>query len=291
MLARIARRTPLSDTGRVASPALSSAAVIARLRAAGCIAAEDEARELLAAAPGADVLEEWLRRREDGEPLAWITGRVEFCGRRLHVDPGVYVPRPQTEELARRAASALAGGGRAADLCTGTGAIAAHLMAQVPAASVVAVDLDPVAVACARRNGVDALVGDVDALVGDAAALHPGTAFDVVTCVPPYVPAGEVHLLPADVQRYEPRAALDGGAEGLDIARRVVVAAARMLAPGGSLFIELGGDQDQRLAPDLKAAGFRDVEPWTDEDDELRGLSARTRQGTELGASGPNSRS
>lgn len=249
-------------------PATSAANVVARLRAAGCIAAEEEARELLAAAPGETVPEEWLRRRERGEPLAWITGSVEFCGGRLHVAPGVYVPRIQSEELARRAARRLPDHGRAADLCTGAGAIAAHLRAEVPTASVVGIDLDPVAVECAASNGVTAVAGDLDYPLGE------DHSFDVVTAVPPYVPTGELHLLPADVQRYEPRAALDGGADGLDVARGVVAAAARLLRPGGWVFIELGGDQDEALAPDLAAAGFGELESWRDEDGDLRGIAA-----------------
>jgi release factor glutamine methyltransferase len=243
-------------------------ALVARLRAAGCVAAEEEAHELLAAAPDRRVLEEWLSRREQGEPLAWITGRMEFCGRRLHATPGVYVPRIQTEELARRAGWLLPDHGRAADLCTGAGAIAAHLLAEVPTASVIGVDLDPEAVACAARNGVRALVGDVDLPLG------PEHSFDVVTAVPPYVPTGELRLLPADVQRYEPRVALDGGADGLDLARRVVAAAGRLLAPGGWLLVEVGGNQDEALAPDLAAAGFSDVESWWDDDGDLRGVAA-----------------
>jgi release factor glutamine methyltransferase len=243
--------------------------VVARLRAAGCVAAEAEARELLAAAPDARVLEEWLSRRELGEPLAWITGRLRFCGRWLHETRDVYVPRIQTEELARRAARLLPDHGSAADLCTGAGAIAAHLQAEVPTASVIGVDVDPTAVACAVSNGVRAVVGDVDLPLG------PERSFDVVTAVPPYVPTNELRLLSADVQRYEPRTALDGGSDGLDVARRVVAAAGRLLASGGWLLIELGGNQDEALAPDLAASGFGEVASWRDEDGELRGLAAR----------------
>jgi release factor glutamine methyltransferase len=246
-----------------------AAAVVTRLRAAGCVAAEEEAHELLTAAPDRDVLEGWLSRRERGEPLAWITGGLEFCGRRVRVTPGVYVPRIQSEELARRAGRLLPDHGRAADLCTGAGAIAAHLLAVVPTASVIGVDLDADAVACAAGNGVHAVVGDL------AEPLGPLGSFDVVTAVPPYVPTGQLRLLPPDVQRYEPRVALDGGTDGLDVARRVVVAASLLLARGGWLLIELGADQDETLRPDLVAAGFGDVESWRDEDGDLRGLAAR----------------
>ncbi|HWC11956.1 MAG TPA: hypothetical protein VG455_12115, partial [Acidimicrobiales bacterium] len=111
-------------------------AVVDRLLAAGCVAAEEEAAALRGAAPDEATLEVWVRRREQGEPLAWVTGSLQFCGRSLRVDPGVYVPRVHSEELARRAAALLPAEGRAVDLCTGTGAVAAHLSAGVPTANV-----------------------------------------------------------------------------------------------------------------------------------------------------------
>lgn len=241
--------------------------VVDRLVAAGCVAAEEEAAAFVAAAPDEATLEAWLRRREQGEPPAWITGTAVFCGRALHVAPGVYVPRQHSEELARRAAAVLPEGGRALDLCTGAGAVAAHLLAEVPAATVVGVDRDHGAAACARRNGVPTLVGDL-------AEPIRARRFDVVTAIAPYVPTGAIRLLPADVQRYEPREALDGGADGLDVVRRVVGAAARLLRPGGWLLVELGGEQDEAL--DL--TGFDDVTAWVDDDGDLRGVACRRRQ-------------
>jgi len=243
-------------------------AIVARLAAAGCVAAGAEAGELVDAAPDAAVLEAWVRRRVAGEPLAWITGRTRFCGRRLWVDPGVYVPRPQTEELARRAAALLPTGGCALDLCTGSGAVAAHLAWARPGASVVGVDVDAAAARCARRNGVAVVVADLDASLA-------GGRFDVVTAVAPYVPTGQLRFLPADVQRHEPRRALDGGADGLGVARRVVRAAARLLRPGGWLLLELGGEQDRALRPTLAASGFDEADTWRDDDGDLRGLAAR----------------
>jgi release factor glutamine methyltransferase len=250
--------------------------VLDRLWAAGCVAADEEAEELWAAAPDDATVEAWLRRREQGEPLAWITGTLPFCGRTLRVDRGVYVPRYQTEDLARRAATLLAavpaGPARAVDLCTGAGAIAAHLRAEVPGAAVVGVDIDPLAVACARRNGVPAVQADLDRPPLRAAA------FELVTAVAPYVPTGEIAFLPADVQRYEPRRALDGGDDGLDLVRRVVAAAGRLLRrPGGWLLTEVGGDQHDLLQPALDAAGFGPASPWFDEDGDLRGLAAPVR--------------
>jgi len=243
-------------------------AVVERLRAAGCVRAEDEAAELLAAAPDDDTLDAWLARREQGEPLPWITGTTRFCARTIHVDAGVYVPRFQSEDLARRAAAVLPAHGRAVDLCTGAGAIAAHLRASVPRSVVIGVDVDTRAVACARRNGVLAVVGDVDAPLRER-------AFDVVTAVAPYVPTDELAYLPADVQRHEPRLALDGGDDGLAVVRRVVGAAERLLRPGGWLLTELGGDQDVRLATALEP--FTRVAPWYDDEGDLRGIAALRR--------------
>ncbi|MGI9023687.1 MAG: N5-glutamine methyltransferase family protein [Acidimicrobiales bacterium] len=247
------------------------AAVVRRLRAAGCVAADDEAAEIFAADPDEATLEDWLRRREQGEPLAWITGTVRFCGHVLHVAPGVYVPRTQTEELARRGATLLPADGRAVDLCTGAGAVAVHLMAQVPTAAVVGVDIDRRAAACARRNGVPAVVGDL------AEPVRSPAGVDLVTAVAPYVPTGALGLLPADVQHHEPRLALDGGDDGLDVVRRVVAAAGRLLRPGGWLMVEAGGDQELALAPTLAAAGFDPVEPWRDDDGDLRLVASRYR--------------
>lgn len=239
-----------------------------RLARAGCVAADEETEELLAAACDPPTLMAWVSRRERGEPLAWVTGRTRFVDRTVHVDPGLYVPRAQSAELALRAGELLPEGGRAADLCTGTGAIAMHLAAARPAATVVAADLDPRAAACARRNGLSAVVADMDRGLA-------GGAFDVVCAVTPYVPTGAMHLLPADTVRFEPRAALDGGLDGLDNVRRLAGGAARLLRPGGWLLTEIGGDQDGSIGPILAGAGFGSPTFWRDEDGDLRGVMAR----------------
>jgi release factor glutamine methyltransferase len=241
---------------------------VARLAAAGCVAPAVEARELLRDQPDGDELEARLRRREAGEPLEWITGRARFGDLTLSIAPGVYVPRRQTEELARRAAAVLPARGLALDLCTGSGAVAAWMARHVPDALVVGVDVDPAAVACAQRNGVVALVGDL------ASALHAPGAVDVVTAVAPYVPTADRRFLPADVQRHEPALALDGGDDGLSVVRRVVEQAVRLLRVGGRLLLELGGAQAELLAPDLDRHGFAAVDTWNDDDGDLRGLVA-----------------
>jgi release factor glutamine methyltransferase len=210
-----------------------------------------------------------VRRRETGEPLEWITGRARFGDLTLAIVPGVYVPRPQSEVLATRAAAVLPARGIALDLCTGCGAVAASMCAAVRGATVVGVDLDPVAVACARRNGVVALVGDL------AAPVHAPAAVDVVTAVAPYVPSEARRLLPSDVRRHEPVVALDGGDDGLVVVRRIVAQAAVLLRPGGHLLLELGGTQDAALAPHLTGRGFGAIAVWRDEHDDLRGLAAR----------------
>ena len=249
----------------------SAANVTERLMAAGCVAADVEAQELIAVAPDNATLETFINRRTRGEPLAWITGRTRFCGHFLLVDRDVYVPRMQTEELARRAAVLLAARGekgRAVDLCTGSGAVAVHLIAAVPIAVVVAVDSDLTAAACARRNGVSVIAGNL----GEPLSRR---VFDVVTAVAPYVPTADLPFLPADVQRYEPLGALDGGSDGLDLLRRVVASAAGLLRLGGWLLIEVGGDQDGKLAPTLESQGFGAATTWRDLDGDLRGLAAQ----------------
>jgi release factor glutamine methyltransferase len=215
--------------------------LVARLAAAGCIAPDEEAGMLLEAAGGdAGRLEALVRRREAGEPVEWIAGWAPFCGLRVGVTAGVYVPRAQTEVLARAAVAALAarGGGVAVDLATGSGAVALVLAAA--GAEVVATEVDPVAVACARANGVAVFEGDLDEPLP---ASYEGRV-DVLTANVPYVPTGALELLPRDVRDHEPVLALDGGADGLDLVRRVLALAPRWLRPGtGTVLVEIGPDQ------------------------------------------------
>jgi release factor glutamine methyltransferase len=246
--------------------------VVERLRAAGCVAAEEEAGELRAVASDEIHLDSLVRRREAGEPLAWITGRVLFCGVSVAVDAGVYVPRWQTEVLTERAVALLPEGGIAVDLCCGSGAISRVLAARRPAATIVATDIDPSAVACAGTNGVDAHAGDLFAPL--ARGLR-GTV-DVVVAVPPYVPSAGLAML---ARTPEPPLALDGGPDGLDVARRIVSGAPEWLRRGGSLLIEIGRPQVHAMHAALEANGFRDVAALHDLEGDVSGLSARFQEG------------
>ena len=184
------------------------------------------------------------------------------------VEPGVFVPRRQSERLALEAVARLPERGLAVDLCTGAGAIAVVLARRRPLARVVASEIDPLAAACARANGIEVFEGDM------AADLPAGLIgqVDVVTAVVPYVPTAELCFLPRDVLAFEPRRALDGGEAGTLLLVRAVRAAASLLRPGGSLILELGGDEADLLRPVLAQNGFCDVELRVDEEGDPRAL-------------------
>jgi release factor glutamine methyltransferase len=225
------------------------AEVVARLRAAGCVFAEDEARLLVSAAQTPVELTTMLDRRVAGQPLEHILGWAEFCGLKIAVDPGVFVPRHRTEFLVEQAA-ALVRTGRSrtvvVDLCCGSGAVGLALVDALEDPELVAVDVDPAAVRCARRN-LAAARGQV--YQGDLYEPLPVTLHgrvDVLVANVPYVPTDEISLLPPEARVYEPRIALDGGADGLDVARLVAAGAPRWLAPGGCLLIETSERQAPR---------------------------------------------
>ncbi|MFD8964947.1 putative protein N(5)-glutamine methyltransferase [Streptomyces sp. NPDC059568] len=226
-----------------ASPSFSApsavvTAVISRLRAAGCVFAEDEARLLVSTAGTAAELAVMVDRRVAGLPLEHVLGWAEFCGLRIAVDPGVFVPRRRTEFLVREAAALARPRAVVVDLCCGSGALGAALVAALDRAELYATDIDPAAVRCARRN-VDAVGGQV--YEGDLYDPLPGALrgrVDVLLANVPYVPTEEVGLLPPEARIHEARVALDGGADGLDVLRRVTAGAPGWLAPGGSLLVE-----------------------------------------------------
>ena len=253
-------------------PAPSDRGELAELLAdAGFVAAADEAGELLARAGGdQELLDALVARRLTGEPLAWITGSVCFCGLEIAVDPGVYVPRWQTEALALRAVERLPANGAAVDVCTGAGAIAKTLMARRPQARVLATDLDERAVACARRNGVEAHRGDLLAPLPRALE----GSVDVVVGVVPYVPTGDLRLLHRDALTFESTLSYDGGEDGTALLRRVVADSTRFLRRGGALLLELGGHQADALGDDLGRLGYVDVDVLRDEEGDVRGIEA-----------------
>ncbi len=204
-----------------------------------------------------------IKRRGEGEPVAHLTGRREFWSRSFAVTPDVLVPRPETELVVERALALVVSRDRALrvlDLGTGSGAIAVTLATELPQAQVTAVDRSEAAVAVATGNAASAGVdGRVRVLLGDwTAALDPGARFDLVVSNPPYIPSDEIAALAPEVRR-EPRLALDGGADGLDAYRRIVPEAARVLAPGGALVLEVGAGQAESVAGLLTAAGFEAV--------------------------------
>jgi release factor glutamine methyltransferase len=242
------------------------------LVSAGCVAASDEADELLACA-GDDAahLEEMVARRVLGEPLAWIVGSVVFCGLRLRVDSGVYVPRWQSEPLAERAASLLSEGALAIDLCSGAGPIAAVIGSRVPRCRVLGTEIDPVAAACARANGVEIYIGDLFEPLPHAFAER----VDLVTGVVPYVPHEALGFLPRDVLAYEPLQALDGAEGGTRYLTAVAEQSPRWLRPRGWLLLELGGEQADELGDLLAYRGFTDIAIGTDEDGDVRSIEAR----------------
>jgi release factor glutamine methyltransferase len=245
--------------------------LVARLAKAGFVAAREESQELLECSNGDDaVLEELVERRLRGEPLAWITGATIFCGLKIRIDHGVYVPRWQSEPLARRAAARLPQRGLAIDLCTGSGAIAKALLSMRPDARVVASDLDARAVACATANGVEAYCGDL--FIPLPRGLEG--AVDVIVGVVPYVPTRSMDFLPRDTLLFETALSYDGGDQGVDILRRVVRTSADFLQPGGALLLELGSDQADRLESDLASHGFVNVAVLRDEDGDTRGIEA-----------------
>ncbi|MCG5219972.1 putative protein N(5)-glutamine methyltransferase [Streptosporangium sp. KLBMP 9127] len=258
---------------------LDRSSIVSTLRTAGCVFAEDEARLLIAGARTPADLAAMVERRVAGLPLEHVLGWAEFCGLRIAVDPGVFVPRRRTEFLVGQAAAlahrtaqttqtAQAAGPRTVvvDLCCGSGAMGAALSATLDRVELHAVDLDPVAVRCARRNLADGRVYE-----GDLYEPLPATLLgrvDMLIASAPYVPTEAIGLLPPEARIHEPRVALDGGADGLDVVRRVIDAAPLWLAPGGHVLVETSEHQ----APQTVEAVARN------------GLTARVAGSDELNA-------
>jgi release factor glutamine methyltransferase len=257
-------------------PPADVAAVVDRLRAAGCVFAEDEAALLVAEAGSAAALEQMVLRRVAGLPLEQILGWAEFCGRRVVVEPGVFVPRRRTELLVRAAAAAVRSSRHGAaqpadppvvvDLCCGTGAIGLALSDVLGDIELHALDVDPAAVRCARRN-VEPVGGRV--YTGDLTAPLPRSLrgrVDVIVACPPYVPTDAIASMPPEARDHEPRVALDGGPDGLDLVRRIAAVASQWLAPGGSVVVEAGEPQVAAVA---SAFGAHGLEARVERDEEI----------------------
>ena len=222
--------------------------IVSRLRAAGCVFAEDETRLLTSTARTAAELDAMVDRRAAGLPLEQVLGWAEFCGLRITVTPGVFVPRRRTEFLVRLAAARAQPGAVIVDLCCGAGAIGAALAAAVDRAEVHAADIDPAAVRCARQNLPSGRVYQGDLYDALPAGLRGRVA--ILAANVPYVPTLQIALLPPEARAHEPRTALDGGADGLDVLRRVAAGSGEWLAPGGHLLSEIS----ERQAPLAEAA-------------------------------------
>ena len=237
----------------------------ARLRAAGCVFAEEEARLLVQEAGSSATLDRWVLRRCAGEPLEMLLGWAEFCGVRVGVAPGVFVPRRRTEGLVEAALEVAPEHGVLVDLCTGSGAVALAVAHARPDLEIHAVDLAPAAVRCAQDN----LRGLASVVAGDLFdALPPDLRgrVDVVTANVPYVPSADLDLLPAEARDHEPVSAHDGGDDGLDVLRRVVREARPWLAPGGEVLLEVSRHQQAAARFAVVTAGLRPRVALVDDD-------------------------
>jgi len=246
--------TPLPWTDQVADEPAPAGDIVERLRAAGCVFAEDEARLLVANAGSPSELADLVDRRVAGFPLEHILGWAEFCGRRISVAPGVFVPRRRTEFLVRTAIEAATGIRqrsetqaeplRIVDLCCGSGAIGAVLADALAPVELYAADVDPAATRCARRN-LDGIGTVVEGDLFDPLPDNLRGVVDLLVVNAPYVPTDEIELMPPEARLHEAGVALNGGGDGLDVHRRVAGAALSWLRPGGELLIETS----ERQAP------------------------------------------
>jgi release factor glutamine methyltransferase len=229
---------------RVALPSPDSRSlIITRLRAAGCVFAEDEARLLIDEGRTPAELDKMVEQRVAGVPIEHVLGWAEFSGLRIAVEPGVFVPRHRTEFLLSQVVSLARPRAVVVDLCCGSGAVGAALAASVNGIDLYAADVDPAAVRCARRNVIP---GGGRVYEGDLYEPLPATLHgrvDILVANVPYVPTEAIEMMPREARLHEPRLALDGGPDGLDVLRRVAASAPLWLAPGGHLLVETSARQ------------------------------------------------
>ena len=218
----------------------------------------------------ADTVESYIRRRLDGEPLAYITGSWEFYGIPLHITRDVLIPRMDTEIMIDAVRDLLTGrkmDARILDLCTGSGCIACAIAKELPATRTVAVDISPSALQVCRENAAAGRFNSrVLCMQADALATPPlGIGmFDVIVSNPPYIPSAEIETLDVSVRDYEPVWALDGGEDGLKFYRGIIKHWKTVLRPGGLIFFEVGEGQAAPVQEMLLSAGFSETATRTD---------------------------
>jgi release factor glutamine methyltransferase len=200
-----------------------------------------------------DALREFIRRRSQREPLQHITGSTSFCGYEIAVSRHVLVPRPETELLAELGWQFLSTinsqPSTCLDFCTGSGCIAIALAAKSPDAKIVATDISPGALALARENAARNNVAErIEFLQGDRFKSLPDDArFDLILSNPPYIPSTEIATLQPEVRNFDPRIALDGGADGLEFYRLIAAQAKALLKPNGKIMVEFGDGQAEAI--------------------------------------------
>jgi release factor glutamine methyltransferase len=211
-----------------------------------------------------------IERRSAREPLQYIVGDTAFMSLSFRIEPGVFIPRPDTERLVEVAQRLLAGDygvKRILDLCCGAGVIAVSLARQLPDARVVGVDSNPqairLAVGNAALNDVAARTEFVQAAAADF-TVDEASRFDAVVCNPPYIPSGEIDALPPEVKNHEPVDALDGGREGQDFYKATIPLLHTWLRPGGWAAFEIGAGQASSVSALMRAAGFEWLETHLD---------------------------
>ena len=221
-----------------------------------------------------DVYRDYVRQRVQRVPVQYILGATAFRELELTVTPAVLIPRPETEVLVDVALELLPTGGRALDLCCGSGAIALSLKRELAEVAVVATDISQAALAVARANGASCEL-EIEWLSGDLFAAVEGD-FDLVVSNPPYVKSGDLYRLEPEVRDHEPRLALDGGADGLDCYRRIAHQASDHIRPGGYLLLEVGDGQSAEVEKLLAEVGrFAEVRTKPDLNEVPRVVVAR----------------